>query len=161
RRRIAAGAGVGTAPQAERLRCEELDHVRRTHRTLEARTQTEVVDRLPFRAVLVRVHRTRKVVRRVAIAGIGRQILEERHVLNERDRYCAEALREVVTAVRALRRAALTGEVTARELEVGAQVQVFLTILAADREGDGALRPRGLDAPRAQVAGQAGARNPL
>src|SRR6185312_11296993 len=158
--RIGTTARIGTAPQTERLRREELDDVRCTHRTLVARTQTEVVDRLPFRAVLVRVHRTREVVRRVAVAGVGRQILEERHILNDRDTHLAEDFLEVVTAVRALRRAALTGEVTAREFEVGAQVEDFLAILAADRKRDRALRPRGLNAPRAEVAGQAGARNP-
>ena len=142
-----ACAGVLAREQADRLREEQFEHVRCTNRTLIARPQTEIVDRLPFGAVFVRRDGSGGVVRRITIAAICRQVFDERHVLDQRNANFAVEFGHIVATMDARARASLTGQVAALELLVGVVDEAFLAILEIHRQHRSGILPKAIVRP--------------
>ena len=71
--------------QVEALRREQLDDVRRAHRTLIARAEPDVLDRRPVAAELVGVGLDARAVVGVAIRRVERQLLRARLALDQRN----------------------------------------------------------------------------
>ena len=75
-------------------------------------------------------------------------------LLDDRDADLGEGLADVIFAADREYRPTPAGEVVGLEGDIGPEVQRLLAVLDTDSETDAAVRPRELNAPFAEIAGQ-------
>ena len=129
-----ARARIAVAVELHAILQEQLLRIRRAHRSLIAATETDVFDRCPVQAELVRVGVESQAVVGIPIAGFNSQVLSARLVLHERHARFNEQLLDVERTDRVELGRTLTEQIVGLIGLVGLELLLFAAIFRTERD---------------------------